>query len=158
MEFRGKSLVPEEMSPTVGAPVSGSSVQSLSGHRCSLDSRGYLRKRQLSGGRSVIQERRKSAVICSSKLICRDMCRRLQNACADLVCSFQSRVDGIDDANEYPMVRLHGPSNQFQSAAAIWLTGHLNVEIRYLQRKKFGQEPCVIDIRAVRCIAIAAGA
>lgn len=62
-----------------------------------------LREGRLARGRGIIAKRRKPAVVRGPELSERNVLRRLQNP----ITHFFRRIDRLDDADEYPLVRLY---------------------------------------------------
>src|ERR1700722_9303723 len=114
-----------------------------------LDTRPYLRKRLLPGGRSVVTEWRKTAVICGSKLFHWYISRCLQDPVADFFGIFDPRIDWRNDSDEYPASGLEVLSDDLQHACAIRLPGQSDIKVSRLELEQARQKLGVIHLCVV---------
>src|SRR4029453_10764023 len=114
-----------------------------------------LRECGLSCGRGVVGERREAAVVGRAELVERDDLCRLQDACANRVYRLDARVDRIRDAHEYTLRRPEERLDEIQHARTIALARQLNIEVADPQLEQARKELRVVDVRAVRRIAVA---
>ena len=84
--------------------------------------------------------------------------RGFQGSIPDFFRCLDAPVDGGDDADEDSLVRRHVPPDDPQHPGAVLLARERDVEVPHLQLEQAGQQLLVVDVRAVRRIAVAARA
>jgi hypothetical protein len=67
-------------------------------------------------------------------------------------------MDRSSDADENPLIRLQVFAYDFQNVLSVTFAGQRDVKISRFQLKQARQQFCIVDIRAMRCIEIAARA
>src|SRR5262249_8794217 len=120
--------------------------------------RWVLRKGNAAARGVVITEGRNPAIIGGAQLLDGNVSHRLEDSVANFLRSFDAGVDGIDHADENPLIRFHIIPDDFQSTSAILFARQCNVEIPRLQLEQARQQFGVIDIRAVGRVAVPASA
>ena len=100
----------------------------MSGQRCALDSHPNFAESYIASRRSVISKRSETTVVCSSKLRDRQKRSCLENALAHLNSRFDHRIDRIDYAYKYHVIRTDDLTHYPQNPLSIRLAGHLQIE------------------------------
>ena len=112
----------------------------------------------VAAGRGVVAERREAAIVGGAELGDRDVPRRLEHAIAHFLRRLDARIDRGDDADEDALLGLHVLADDLQHALAVALAGERDVEVADLQLEQARQQLGVVDVGAVRGIAVAARA
>src|SRR5207249_3759486 len=135
-----------------------SNAESSRGHLAAGDARPDLGKGGVPGGRGVVAEGRKPAVVRGSQARRVDELRRLEHAIADLLGGLDARIDRIDDADEDPAIAPGVLAEDPEHAGTILLARELDVEVRDAQPEEARQQLGIVHVGAVRGVPISSGA
>ena len=125
---------------------------------CSEDAGTDFCKCRVPAGRCVVAEGRKSAVVGGSELVHGNVLRRLDDAVPDLLGCLYVRIDRGNDADEHLLFRLQVFSDDLENPQPVLFSRQGDIEVVCLQLEQHGKQFRVIDVGAVRGVAVTTGA